>query len=115
MDPDSSAPSDPKPLKHPQSHYWTTTKKGRIVESWVLAKDSAGKTVRKVELVDPTTGARQRRRVKRFDKMPAMVRIASGGARIEAPRAEDKVQEDADEDGDGVRKRKKWKHKCVVM
>ena len=110
---------NPEPLKHPQSHYWKTTKKGRVIEGWVVTKNREGRTVRRVELVDPETGERTRKRVKRFERMPALVRIASGGTRMEGPRARDEVvvQEDGGEEGQGVaegKRKKNWK-KCVVM
>ncbi|OBT70429.1 hypothetical protein VE03_00231 [Pseudogymnoascus sp. 23342-1-I1] len=111
---DAAAPADPEPLKHSHSHYWKTTKKGRIIENWVLTKDSEGKTVRKVDFVNPKTGARKRERVTKFDKVPALVRIASGGARIEGGKGKDdggEVKDDVEAEGE-VKKRKK---KCVVM
>ncbi|OBT90793.1 hypothetical protein VE02_00609 [Pseudogymnoascus sp. 03VT05] len=114
MDASPAGPSDPEPLKHPHSHYWKTTKKGRIIENWVLTKDSKGKTVRSVDLVHPKTGARKRKRVRRYDKLPALMRIASGGARMEGGEGKDKG-DDVDEDGDGEGKRKKKKKGCVVM
>ncbi|OBT39831.1 hypothetical protein VE00_09103 [Pseudogymnoascus sp. WSF 3629] len=111
MDVNTDSPSDPEPLKHPHSHYWKTTKKGRIMEKWVLEKNSEGKTVRNVDLVHPKTGARKRKRVRRYDKLPALVRIASGGARMEGGKGKDKG-DDGEEDGEGEGKKKK---KCVVM
>ncbi|ELR04969.1 hypothetical protein GMDG_00226 [Pseudogymnoascus destructans 20631-21] len=114
MDPDSAAPNKPEPLKHPRSHYWKTTKKGRIMEKWVLEKNSEGKTVRKVDLVHPKTGARKRKRVGRYDRLPALVRIASGGARMEGGEGNDKG-DDVEEDGEGEGEGKKKKKKCVVM
>ncbi|KFY84797.1 hypothetical protein V500_08974 [Pseudogymnoascus sp. VKM F-4518 (FW-2643)] len=114
MDADSAAPADPETLKHSHSHYWKTTKKGRIIENWVLAKDSDGKTARKVDLVHPKTGARKRKRVRKFDKMPALVRIASGGARMERGGVKDNGAVEEDGEGEGEEKKKK-KMKCVVM
>lgn len=119
MDANSAAPADLETLKHSHSHYWKTTKKGRIIENWVLAKDSDGKTVRKVDLVHPSTGARRRKRVRKFDKMPALVRIASGGARMEGGKGNGEDEDEGkvggeDGDGEGEGKKKK-KNKCVVM
>lgn len=80
----------------------------------MLAKDGEGNTVRKVDLVHPKTGARRRKRVRRFDKMPALVRIASGGARMEGGQGKDKEDVEEDVEGDEEGKKKKRK-KCVVM
>ncbi|OBT80626.1 hypothetical protein VF21_00526 [Pseudogymnoascus sp. 05NY08] len=119
MDASSAGPSEPEPLKHPHSHYWKTTKKGSIIEKWVLEKNSEGKTVRNVDLVHPKTGTRKRKRVRRYDKLPALVRIASGGARVEGGEGKDgggDLEEDGEEEGEGEgKKKKKEKKKCVVM
>ncbi|OBT93035.1 hypothetical protein VE01_08578 [Pseudogymnoascus verrucosus] len=107
MDAAPASPSKPEPLHHPHNHYWKTTKKGRIIENWVLTKDSEGKTVRNVDLVNPKTGKRKRKKVRRYDRLPALVRIASGGARMERG----DVEEDEEGEGEG----KKRKKQCVVM
>jgi hypothetical protein len=109
MDADSIAPAGPEPLKHPHSHYWKTTKKGRIIENWVLSKDSDGKAVHMVDLVHPKTGERRRKTIR---KVPALVRIASGGARVEGRKAKDRDNAEEDGEREGEEKKKK---KCVVM
>ena len=68
------------------------------MEKWVLEKNSEGKTVWNVDLVHPKTGARKRKRVRRYDKLPALVRIASGGARMEGGEGKDK-RDDVDSGG----------------
>lgn len=68
--------------------------------------------MRNVDLVHPKTGARKRKRIRRYDKLPALVRIASGGARMEGGKGKDKG-DNVEEDGEGEGKKKK--KKCVVM
>ncbi|KFY19449.1 hypothetical protein V493_07957 [Pseudogymnoascus sp. VKM F-4281 (FW-2241)] len=113
MDANTPTPAGPEPLKHPLYHYWKTTKKGRIIESWVMAKDSEGKTLWMVDLVNPKTGARKRKIIR---KISGLVRIASGGARMEGGEVKNEGGEAGEgEEEEGERKKKKKKKKCVVM
>ena len=114
MDASTATPAGPEPLKYPLYHYYKTTRKGRIIENWVLAKDSEGKTLWMVDFVDPKTGARERNRIRKFDKMPALVGIASGGARMEVGTKKNGGDE-KEEDGGGEGEGKMKKKKCVVM
>ncbi|KFY13614.1 hypothetical protein V492_03176 [Pseudogymnoascus sp. VKM F-4246] len=114
---DPTTREGPEPIKHRLGHYFKTTKKGRVIENWVLIKDSEGKITRKIDLVDPKTMSRKRKRVRKFDKMPALVRIASGGARIGGGKGKGEGEGDGVEEGaEGVAEDKvKTKMKCVVM
>lgn len=120
----SSSGGGPEPLKHSHGHYWKTRPRGYIMERWVVGRDEGGRIVHQVELVDRRTGERQRKKVRRYEKLPTLLKIAGGGgmaairkpAKMEGEMEGEASDEATEWDGEGRGENvKKGKRKCHVM
>jgi len=96
------------------------------MERFVLEKDANGKTRPCMDIVDPKTGERRREKVRRYEKLPGMIKVAAGIAGAPPPRKKKAIGGDGgegsevaeSEESEGKKRKKKkkiGKGKCGVM